>query len=315
MKEFHFFPERASNFAGQIDLLFWVLVALSVFFALLIFVMVFIFAVGYRRKSADEIPKQIPGMLTLELAWSIIPLGLALFVFGWGAKVFFDIFTPPAHDALEIFVVGKQWMWHLQHPNGKREINELHLPVGQPIKLTMASEDVIHSFFIPAFRVKMDVVPGRYTSLWFTPTKVGEYHLFCAEYCGTGHSRMVGRVVVMDPGEYEKWLGGAVSEKPLTTIGEEKFLQLGCISCHSGKKGARGPDLRGMFGKTVKLQNGQTVVFDEAYIRESILTPKAKVVAGFRPVMPTFQGLITETDILALVAYIKSLTVEESKKP
>jgi cytochrome c oxidase subunit 2 len=228
-------------------------------------------------------------LIQLELAWSVIPFGMALVVFVWGAKLYFNTYTPPA-DALEIYIVGKQWMWHIQHPTSQREINELHLPTGRPIKLMMATEDVIHSFYIPAFRVKKDVVPGRYTTLWFEATKPGSYHLFCAEYCGTKHSQMTGTIVVMEPLQYQQWLsGGEASETPVAA-GEKKFQQLGCITCHGDKPGARGPSLKGLFGNPVQLQSGDVVTVNEDYIRESILRPNAKLTAGYGAIMPTYQG-------------------------
>jgi cytochrome c oxidase subunit 2 len=234
-------------------------------------------------------------------------------MFAWGASLYFHLSYPPA-NALNLYVVGKQWMWKIQHPEGRREINELHVPVGQPIKLTMTSEDVIHSFFVPAFRTKMDVVPGRYTTLWFEATKAGEYHLFCAEYCGTSHSLMIGRVVVMEPVQYQEWLSGGSSQEPLTVAGERLFQQLGCDTCHRADSRARGPVLEGLFGKSVQLQGGQTVIADEAYIRESILNPNAKLVTGYQPLMPTFQGLVSEEGILQILAYIKSLRTSEETR-
>jgi len=308
-KGFRLFPEQASTLAAQVDYLYFFLIAVSLFFSVLIFFLIYVFAVRYRRKSEQEVPEQIPGLLKLEILWSVIPFLLCMVVFVWGATLYFDTYSPPK-DALEYYVVGKQWMWHIQHPTGQREINELHVPTGQPIKLTMATEDVIHSFYIPAFRIKRDVVPGRYTSMWFEATKPGEYHLFCAEYCGTKHSQMRGRVVVMEPADYQNWLSGGVANEPLEVIGEKKFRQLACHTCHVDKPDARGPSLVGVFGEPVRLQNGQTVTVDETYIRESILNPNAKIAAGYRPVMPTFKGQIDEVGLLQITAYIKSLAKE-----
>ncbi len=311
-KGFQLLPEQASKLAVQVDILYYLLVGLSIFFALLIFFLIYIFAVRYRRRSEDEVPRQIPGLIQLELAWSVIPFGMALVVFVWGAKLYFNTYTPPA-DALEIHVVGKQWMWHIQHPTGQREINELHIPTGRAIKLTMATEDVIHSFYIPAFRVKKDVVPGRYTTMWFEATKPGSYHLFCAEYCGTKHSQMTGTVVVMEPTQYQQWLsGGEASETPVVA-GEKKFQQLGCVTCHGDKPGARGPSLKGLFGNPVQLQSGEVVTGNEDYIRESILRPNAKITYGYGAIMPTYQGLINEAALLQLTAYIKSLSAVTMK--
>jgi len=305
-KGFRVFPEAASTMAGQVDVLYYFLIAVSVFFVCLIFFLIYLFAVRYRRRSEDDIPKEIPGLLKLELVWSIIPLILVMVAFAWGATLYFDTYTPP-DDALEIYVVGKQWMWHIQHPTGQREINELHVPVGQPVKLTMATEDVIHSFYVPAFRVKKDVVPGRYTTMWFEATLPGEYHLFCAEYCGTKHSEMGGRIVVMEPADYQNWLSGAEGNEPLEVVGEKKFQQLACHTCHTDKPNARGPSLVGVFGKPVQLKSGETVIVDEEYIRESILNPNKKIAAGYKPVMPTFKGQISEVGLLQITAYIKSL--------
>lgn len=312
---FKLLPEQASTVAGQIDALYVFLVAISVFFTILTAVLVVLFAIKYRRRSETEVPEQPHEDSTLEILCGGALLVLVLVIFGWGAKIFFDNNKAPA-DAMEILVVGKQWMWKLQHPNGKREINELHIPVGQPVKLTMTSEDVIHSFFIPAFRVKQDVVPGRYTKLWFEATKPGVYHLFCTEYCGTEHSRMGGSVYAMAPADYERWLRGdaGVAETPVEA-GGRLFTQLGCATCHNPGSGALGPYLGGVAGHQVKLADGTEVLGDDEYLRESILNAQAKIVAGYAPVMPLFKGMITEDQVLNLVAYIKSLpALAEAKK-
>jgi cytochrome c oxidase subunit 2 len=303
---FPFFPQQASVQAGQVDAVYFFLVAVSAFFSLLIATLIVIFAVKYRRRTDEEIGVPIHGSLALELLWTFIPLGIVMVMFAWGAKVFFDLYRPPA-GAMEIFVVGKQWMWKVQHPDGQREINELHVPVGRPVKLIMGSEDVIHSFFIPAFRVKADVIPGRYNTLWFEATKPGRYHLFCAEYCGTRHSGMIGSVVAMEPADFQAWLGGGAASDTPVAAGEKLFASLACNTCHTEGAGARGPVLTGIAGTTVELQAGGSVVADDAYLRESILNPQAKVVVGFQPIMPTFQGLVTEEQLLQLIAYIKSL--------
>jgi cytochrome c oxidase subunit 2 len=304
---FPFFPQQASAQAGQVDGLYFFLVAVSAFFSLLIAALVVIFAVKYRRRHRDEVGYAIHGSLALELLWTIIPFGIVMVMFAWGAKVAFDLFRPPA-GAMEIYVVGKQWMWKAQHMDGQREINELHVPVGRPVKLIMGSEDVLHSYYIPDFRVKADVIPGRYNTLWFTATKPGTYHLFCAEYCGTKHSGMIGSVIAMEPQDFQNWLaGGAASESPVAA-GEKLFADLACITCHTNDATARGPVLTNLFGHEVQLQDGSTVVADEAYIRESIVNPQAKVVRGFQPIMPTFQGLVSEEQLLQLIAYIRSLT-------
>ncbi len=304
---FRLFPEQASTLASRVDHLYLFLLLVSLFFAVLIFFLIYVFAVRYRRRSEDEIPRQLPGLIQLELLWAGIPLILVMVAFAWGATLYFDMLTPPK-NAMDMYVVGKQWMWHIQHPTGQREINELHIPVNQPIRLVMGSEDVIHSFYLPDFRVKMDVVPGRFTTLWFEATKPGEYYLFCAEYCGTDHAKMKGKVVVLDPADYQNWLSGGTANEPLEVVGAKKFQQLACHTCHADKPNARGPSLVGIFGKPVRLQNGQSVIVDEEYIRESILNPNAKIAAGYKPVMPTFQGQVDEMGILQITAYLKSLS-------
>ncbi len=301
------FPQQASTFAEQVDYLYFFLLAVSVVLSVGIFSTVFYFALRYRRRSEDEIPKPIPESKALEAVWSAAPLAITMVMFVWGTALFFRMKTPPP-NSIQINVVAKQWMWKIQHPTGRREINELHVPLGQPVKLRMISEDVIHSFYIPAFRVKQDVLPGPYySSLWFEASKTGEYHLFCTEYCGTKHSGMIGRVVVMEPAAFEQWLAGVPVGETMEEAGERLFVQHNCNTCHNPGSGARGPLLDGLFGTQVALTGGGAAVMDESYIRESILMPAAKVVAGYRPVMPTFQGQINEEGILQLIAYVKSL--------
>jgi cytochrome c oxidase subunit 2 len=304
---FPFFPQQASEQAGQIDALYFFLLAVTGFFALLIAVCVVVFAIKFHRKHDDEVGAVIHGSLALELLWTIIPLGLTMVMFVWGAQVFFHMTRPPK-GAMEIYVVGKQWMWKVQHMDGAREINELHVPLGRPVKLIMGSEDVIHDFFIPDFRVKADVVPGRYNTLWFTATKVGRYHIFCAQYCGTKHSSMIGWVTVMDPADYQVWLSGGSGGGSMAENGAKLFTDLSCITCHLANGQGRGPVLKGVYGKQVLITGGTTVTMDDAYIRESILNPQAKIVLGFTPIMPTFQGLVTEEQLLQLIAYVKSLS-------
>jgi cytochrome c oxidase subunit 2 len=313
--KFSFWPEQASSVALEVDLLYIFIIAVTVLTSLAVYTAIAIFTIKYKRRSEDEIPEQIEGNLPLEIIWSIIPLGLVLIMFAWGVKVFYDLSRAPA-ESLNFSVVGKQWMWKVQHPNGKREINELHVPLGQPVKLTITSEDVLHSFFIPAFRTKMDAVPGRYTTSWFEPTKTGEYHIFCAEYCGTKHSHMIGRVVVMDPTHYEQWLRtgtatAAVSNETPEVAGARLFQEQRCNTCHL-TNGLMAPVLTGLFGSQVKLQSGETVTVDENYLRESIVNPQAKVVQGYQPNMPTFQGQISEDALMQLIAYIKSLSKGEA---
>ena len=304
---FPFFPDAASVQAGQVDAIYFFMVAVTAFFSILIAGLVVFFAIKFRRRRHDEVGYAIHGSLALELMWTIIPFFIVMVMFAWGAKVFFDIYRPPA-GAMEIYVVGKQWMWKAQHMDGQREINELHVPVGRPVKLIMGSEDVLHSYFIPQFRVKADVIPGRFNHLWFTATKPGVYDLFCAEYCGTKHSGMIGKVIAMEPSDFQAWLSGGRAEDSPVASGEKLFTSLACITCHRTDTQGRGPMLTNLFGKTVELQGGGTVTVDEAYIRESIVNPQAKIVAGFQPLMPTFQGLVTEEQLLQLIAYVKSLS-------
>lgn len=307
------FPEQASTFAERVDALYYYLLSVSGFFVLLIFALIFYFAVKYRRRSEGEQTPSILGSIPLEVAWIVIPFILVMIMFVWGASLYFTAFSPPA-NAMEIFVIGKQWMWKVQHPEGRREIDELHVPVGYPVKLTITSQDVIHSFYIPAFRIKMDAVPGRYTSTWFEASKTGTFHLFCAEYCGTAHAGMGGRVVVMKPSEYEQWLRTGAPEESLVAAGGRLFQQLGCSGCHSQNSIARAPLLDGVYGKPVPLQSGQVVLADESYIRDSILLPQKDVVAGYAPVMPSFQGRISEEELMQIISYIRFLG-EEGPEP
>ncbi|HUK23556.1 MAG TPA: cytochrome c oxidase subunit II [Terriglobales bacterium] len=302
---FPLWPARASVGAANVDALYIFLVALSVFTCVAIFTMILVFAVKYRRRPG-VVAEQIEGSNALEITWSVIPMIIFLFIFAWGAVIYFHERTP-ARDSAQIYVVAKQWMWKLQHEEGVREINELHVPVDRDVELIMTSQDVIHSFYVPAFRIKQDVLPGRYTTFWFRATKTGTYHLFCAEYCGTQHSGMIGQIVVMEPAQYEAWLSGGPSI-PLPQAGQKLFAELGCSTCHRADTQGRGPSLEGVFGKPVMLEDGRTVMADENYVRESILTPAAKVVKGFKPVMPVFQGLVSDEQLNALVAYVKSLS-------
>ena len=308
---FPFFPQQASEQAAQVDALYFFLVAVTAFFTVLIALLVIVFAIKFHRKHDNEVGQAIHGSLALELLWTIIPLGITMVMFVWGAAVFFHMTRPPK-GAMEIYVVGKQWMWKIQHMDGSREINELHVPIGRPVKLIMGSEDVIHSFFIPDFRVKADVVPGRYNTLWFTATKPGRYHLFCTQYCGTKHSNMIGWVTAMEPADYQAWLVSGSSGTSMAEGGAKLFQDLACVTCHTEANQGRGPALAGVYGKQVLLANGQTVTADEAYLRESVLNPQAKIVAGFPPIMPTFQGLVTEEQLLQLITYVKSLSASPS---
>src|SRR5215469_672918 len=306
---FPLWPQRASSMAGNVDALFIFLLILSGMMSLLIFTALLYFAARYRHRKG-VLAEQIEGSTPLELTWTIIPLGVFMVIFAWGAVVYFQQRTPP-RDATEVYVVAKQWMWKLEHAEGQREINSLHVPVGRDVKLILTSQDVIHSFFVPEFRIKQDVLPGRYTVAWFRATKPGTYHLFCAEYCGTMHSGMVGDVVVMEPRDYEAWMGGG-GNQPLALTGEKLFSELGCVTCHRTDTQGRGPNLVGIFGKPVLLEDGRTITADENYVRESILRPAAKIVNGYKPIMPTFQGQISDEQLNALIAYVKSLSQQPS---
>jgi cytochrome c oxidase subunit 2 len=295
-------PTQASSFAPEVDALYFFLLAITAFFTLLIFVLVAYFAIKYRRRSELDRPADFHAPLILEALWIGVPFVICLVLFFWGARVFFILSRPP-ENAINIHVVGKQWMWKIQHPDGRREINELHVPVGVPVKLIMASQDVIHSFFIPAFRVKQDVVPGRYTTLWFNASQAGSYHLFCAEYCGNQHSGMIGRVVAMEPEQYQAWLAGTAPDEAPAVSGGRLFASLGCITCH----GVQAPSLAGLYGTDVTLADGSRMRADDAYLRESILDSGARVVQGYAPIMPSYRGQITEEQLFDLMAYIKSL--------
>ncbi len=302
------FPEQASTFAWQVDVLYAYLIVVSIAFTIPIVVAIFFFGIKYRERAKYATPEEMHGSMILETVWSIIPFVISMTIFLGGAIVFFNQYTPP-EDSMEIYVVGKQWMWKAQHETGQREINELHIPVGRNVKLTMATEDVIHSFFIPAFRTKADIVPGRYTYLWFNATKPGKYHLFCAEYCGLNHSGMGGWVYVMEQRDFDNWLSGNVSGQTPVEEGKDLFTnKLGCASCHAGGPAQRGAKLENVYNTDVKLVGGTTVKADEDYIRNSILNPSSQIVEGFQPIMPTFKGQVTEEQLNALVAYIKSLS-------
>lgn len=308
-----FVPDSASTFSWKVDAVYFYLSGVTLFFALLISSILIFFVLRYRRRTPYEIPRPIAGSHKLETLWTVIPFVISMTIFGWSAKVYFEQYSPP-QNAMEVYVVGKQWMWKIQHSTGQREINELHVPVGKKIKLIMTSEDVIHDFFVPAFRMKADVVPGRYTSQWFEATKTGTYHLFCAEYCGMNHSGMIGSVIVMESREFDNWLSGNAGNTTPAVAGQQLFQTLGCVSCHGASgEGGRGPTLAGLFGRQTQLADGQSVRADEAYIRESIINPQAKLVEGFGPIMPTFQGQISEDQLVQILAYIKSLQIANAQ--
>jgi cytochrome c oxidase subunit 2 len=301
-------PDQASTYAPEVDHLYLFLVGLTIFFTVLISGAILFFFVKYRRHANDAIPRPIEGSIILESAWSIIPFIICLFIFAWGAKIYLEQYTIP-NDALDVYVVGKQWMWKFQHPEGQREINELHIPVGRKIRFVMATEDVIHSFFIPAFRMKEDIVPGpnRYTTVWAEPTMTGRFHIFCSEYCGTSHSGMVGWVTVMSDKDYEAWLAGGAAEGTMAERGATLFQSLGCITCHRSDAQGQCPRLEGKYGTEETMNTGQKVLVDDNYIRESVLLPQAKIVAGYQPIMPSFQGQVSEEQLQMLIAYIKSI--------
>lgn len=310
-------PQQASSFAVEVDAIYLVLWALTIFFSFAVMATLVFLAYRYRRGSNADRSRPVHSDLRVELLWSIVPLIIGLIVFAWSANLYARTRKPPA-DAMEIHVIGKRWMWQIQHANGVRENAELHVPVGRNVKLTTISQDVIHSFFVPAFRVKHDVVPGTYTTLWFRPTKVGRYRLFCTQYCGTQHSQMDGWVTVMEPDAFERWLAneGQSPERPVVSLieaGKSLYDRMACASCHAQPSGdgrkplQRGGSLHGLYGSLVKLKDGQTVRADEAYLRESILRPNARIVKGYWPIMPSYEGQLSEEQVLQIIAYIKSL--------
>ena len=301
---FRLMDAAASTQASRTDAIFLAMVLLCGAVAVVVFALIVIFAIRYRRgRHVDRTPpRELRG---IEIAWTVAPLLVFFGIFGWAARDFITLADPPP-DALPVSVVAKQWMWKLQHRNGRREINELHVPQGEPVVVTLASEDVIHSFFIPAFRIKQDVVPGRYTRLWFTATQLGEFPLFCSEYCGSEHSQMTGRVVVMSPADYGLWLASGPAQPDMAQYGFALFRQLGCSGCHDARSTIHAPLLDGAYGRTVHLQDGRSVVADADYLRDSILVPAKDVVAGFEPVMPSYAGQVSEEDLQALIAYLQS---------
>jgi cytochrome c oxidase subunit 2 len=302
-------PPAASNFAAELDGIYYILWTLTIVFTLIVGALVLFFAIRYRQGSKVDRSRPVHEHLPMEISWSIIPLILGLVVFFLGAKLFVKMRTPPK-NATEIYVIGKQWMWHAQHSNGVRENATLHVPVGVPVKLTMISQDVLHAFYIPAFRVQYHVVPGRYTMQWFTATQAGEYHIFCGMYCGTQHSEMVGTVIAMQPRDYAKWLASGGSDiEPLTMQqrGAKLFASKGCGNCHTGNDTERAPTLHGIAGKLRRIQNGPSVLADDGYLRESILNPYNRLTAGYMQTMPIYANQISEEEVLSLIAYMKGL--------
>ena len=299
------FPAEASGIAPYVDALYFFLVAMTIFGTTFVAILLLVFSVRYRREK-NPVATQIEGSTLLEATWTIIPLAIFLVTFVWGALLYFRIYDPPT-NAMNIYIVGKQWMWKAEHPGGQHEINALHVPTGKPIQLTMISQDVFHSFSIPDFRIKREVIPGRYSTGWFEATQVGTYHLFCTQYCGTQHSGMVGEITVMTPADYKKWLEQSNSGQSLAQNGERLFASMGCNSCHNGTAAARGPSLAGVYGSKLTLTDGRQILVDDAYLRNAILNPSEHVTAGFAPIMPTYQGQISEDGLIDLVEFIKNM--------
>ncbi|HEY5212495.1 MAG TPA: cytochrome c oxidase subunit II [Acidobacteriaceae bacterium] len=299
------FPAEASGISPYVDALYFFLLLMTVFGTTLVAVLLLVFSIRYRREK-NPVATQIEGSTLLEATWTIIPLAIFLVTFVWGALLYFRIYDPPT-NAMNIYVVGKQWMWKAEHPGGQHEINALHVPVGQAVQLTMISQDVFHSFSIPDFRIKREVIPGRYSTVWFEATQVGTFHLFCTQYCGTQHSGMVGTVTVLTPDDYRKWLQQSTSGMSLAQNGERLFASMGCNSCHSGNAAARGPNLAGVYGAKLTLTDGSQMLVNDAYLRDAILNPSQHVTAGFAPIMPTYQGQISEDGLIDLVEYIKNM--------
>ncbi|MDB6148542.1 MAG: cytochrome c oxidase, subunit [Spartobacteria bacterium] len=306
MDRFRLIPPEASSSAQQVDWLFLAITAVMLFFTVMVFFPIAWFAIKYRQGSKADRSNPSHGSNLIEVGWTIFPIIVGIALFSWGAITFYQFERPPA-NALQVQVVGKQWMWKLQHAEGKREIDELHVPVGQPVTLTMTSQDVIHSFFIPAFRVKKDVVPGKYTTEWFKPTRLGEYHIFCSQYCGTQHSRMIGRVLVMEPVAYERWLTTGDAAESIALAGERLFRDRGCSGCHGTNSQFHAPPLEGIYGKPVPLSTGEIVTADDQYMRDSILLPAKQIAAGYENIMPSYTGQLGEEEIMQLIAYLKSI--------
>ena len=299
------FPAEASTISPWVDGLYFFLLVMTVVGLLLVGTLLTVFSLRY-RKEKNPVATQVEGSTLLEATWTIIPLAIFLMTFVWGALLYFRIYDPPV-NAMNVYVVGKQWMWKVEHPGGQHEINELHVPTGRPVQLTMISQDVFHSFSIPDFRVKREVIPGRYTTVWFQATTPGTYHLFCTQYCGTQHSGMIGEVTVLTPEDYQKWLQQSTSGMSLAQNGERLFASMGCNACHNGTATARGPNLAGVYGSKLTTTNGSQVLVNEAYLRDAILNPSQHVTAGFAPIMPTYQGQISEDGLIDLVEFIKNM--------
>jgi cytochrome c oxidase subunit 2 len=299
------FPREASTIAPYTDALYFFLLLITVVGLILVGVLIIGFSIRYRA-AKHPVAVQVEGSTLLEATWTIIPLALFLVCFVWGALLYFRIYTPPT-NAMNVYVVGKQWMWKAEHPGGQHEINALHVPTGRPVQLTMISQDVFHSFSVPDFRVKREVIPGRYSTVWFEATEPGTYHIFCTQYCGTQHSGMIGEVTALSPDDYQKWTQESTSGMSLAQNGERLFASMGCNACHSGSAAARGPNLAGVYGSKLRLTNGSQVLVNDAYLRDAILNPSQHITAGYAPIMPTYQGQVSEEGLIDLVEYIKSL--------
>jgi cytochrome c oxidase subunit 2 len=309
LTEFALFPPQASAIAPYMDAFYFFLVLISLVGLVLVGLMVGTFSIMFRKEKNPH-ATHIEGSTLLEATWTIIPLALFMVCFVWGALLYFRIYNPPT-NAMNIYIVGKQWMWKAEHPGGQHEINALHIPVDRDVQLTMISQDVFHSFSIPAFRVKREVIPGRYSTVWFRATQAGTYHLFCTQYCGTLHSSMIGEIVAMSPDDYQKWTAGSTSGQSLAQNGERLYASLGCNSCHSGTAGARGPNLAGIYHSKVTLEGGRTVTVDDEFLRGSILNPTTHAMAGYAPIMPTYQGQVSEEGLIDLVEFIKGLETND----
>lgn len=305
------FPEGANSITNSVDGLFYFILIGSIILFVGICSTMAYFLYKYRRTEANPVAtSHITHSTTLELLWTIIPLILCVIIFWWGYKDFLSMGTPPG-SALEIRVIGKKWLWQFEYPKeGVKTLGELVVPVNRPIRLVMGSEDVLHSFFLPNFRIKRDVLPNRYTRLWFQAERMGNFQIFCTEYCGDGHSAMLATLRVVSEAEYQEWLhgGSGDSDEPLPELGKKLYTKNACNTCHSiDGSPSVGPTWKGMYGHKVSLDGGASVDVDDAYIKESIENPKAKIVKGFQPVMPTYAGVLREREMLAIIEYMKSL--------
>jgi cytochrome c oxidase subunit II len=306
LAQIQFFPDPASDFARAVDLLFWSLIIVTGGVLAAIAIVIVFLLVKYRRSAVVDRSGSSASNVKLEIAWSVVPFAVFVGMFGWGASLYFRKNQLPK-EAIEIHVLGKQWMWKLQHLQGQREINQLHVPVGKTVRLMMTSQDVIHSFFLPAFRIKQDVVPGKYTTEWFRATKTGTFPIYCAQYCGNQHALMIGQVIVLEPEDFVHWLENGTPSPSVAVAGENLFRSLGCSGCHASGASVRAPLLNGVYGSPVPLQDGRVVQADEQYLRDCLLVPQSQVVAGYDPVMPSFAGRLTEEQLFELITYLKSI--------